>query len=322
MMTSGLVVFVVVLSLAVLAWCCGWEAAVGGLLAGGAVSLVAARAEHVMIVGGVDQRWRKRIRKEGGEMSPDGKIAAVTVEGKKYEIVLGDHWPFKSPQRINGYPFQLRPWHGASTLNDYIAGAKAAGIPVDQPQEHKKYLVYCHQKNPFGKEVPHFMADEFRELAGRQFMDAYTVDIGSAIFVEGNDPWTHFQCDGFSKDFFSEHEGEYDMIFAMDCGGKWWRARDPPKGLNDKEMAEFHEDKDNAPTVESIFEIVMGMTSMLKPGGALYIGKLFTLLPKKEREPLIDELNVRVRSVGYSFDKIPKAHYNVPAWRIASDATL
>lgn len=127
-------------------------------------------------------------------------------------------------------------------------------------------LIYCHPKKVFYKDKSsHWWLESYDgELGQKSIMD-YILDKNnikpdSTIFKTvdiHNNP--DYKMDGFSSEFISKHQNEFDMVLLPDCGGRWYDI------INMKDETE-----------QSIllYSLIESLAYIVKPGGKLYLSKL------------------------------------------------
>lgn len=120
-----------------------------------------------------------------------------------------------------------------------------------------KVLVFCHP----------------REFDSTHFLYEFIVSqvpnsVVKTVDVVGN---PDYKEDAFKRKFARDHQQEFDAMFLMDCGGDYMQTQ--PVYLDMDPLLD--EDEKYLLKMNFIDTIVYITSNMLKPGGSMYLAKLY-----------------------------------------------
>ncbi len=96
--------------------------------------------------------------------------------------------------------------------------------------------------------------------------------------------------DGFSSEFISQHQNEFDIVMLPDCAGRWW------------DIIKLDDDTEKSILLFSLIESIM---SIVKPGGRLYLSKL-VFSERVLKELIINLQQFNVKRIGKDLIEIIK----------------
>lgn len=189
--------------------------------------------------------YLKKLADSGGliwlEWETPSRVALTTGDGNTYRFKFTSNFPFTPASIVNEQDQVLLPGqHTGQLLTSLVEQFERPGI-----------LVYCHTSDPREKHfaLPYMMRTS-RAADPDVRMD--TVDILPA----SDNNHVHFQCDGFSPEFYATHRGRYETIYMLDAGGPWFTDVLEPRDTR------------------AAARIIEDLTNMLVPGGQLHVCKI------------------------------------------------
>jgi hypothetical protein len=157
-------------------------------------------------------------------------------------------------------------------LNEIINGLGIEPYPRHHPSEKKlpttsiPILVYCHPRkiNYDDKSSHWWLSNTYADISRKPIMDYIlehnNIKPTSAKFntvdIRGTPDYI---TDGFSSEFISQHQNEFDIVLLPDCDGRWW------------DIINSGDDTEKSILLYSLIENLM---TIIKPRGKLYLSKL------------------------------------------------
>lgn len=216
-----------------------------------AIVLIIIKTKHAAGALIVDKRMPKELSKLRDDsfvvtdIVPNRKFT-VSKDNKIFTIEVVDEYPLgKTPVRINN--FKINNFHAVTFIKDLVNKFYT---------KEKLGLVCAHDKSYYDAVTPHFMHNIFSSImnADEQNTTIFTTDIDT---TRNNNQ--DLIADITNDELYKLNENLFDYIFFPDCGGEWYTYTQQP----------------NYEGFEGLRKIVDGLIKMTKPGGKLFVSKMF-----------------------------------------------
>lgn len=189
-------------------------------------------------------------------------------------------------------------------LNEIINGIEKEAYPQHRPSEKKlpttsiPILVYCHPRkiNYDDKSSHWWLGTNYADISSRPVIDYIlernNIKPKSAKFhtvdIQGTPDYI---TDGFSSEFISQHQNEFDVVMLPDCEGRWW------------EIINSGDDTEKSILLYSLIENLM---TIIKSRGKLYLSKL--TFSEKVLKDLVSQLRqFKINRLGKELIEIIKS---------------